>query len=170
MPKKFTLTSLNPRYPPYRQPYCSFGSRNTRSTTKYAVTSRSTTQIVPFELPRVQMQISIETGLMMCILHNKQQQRFLSDYKYVHVGLQLCCLPLVKQIVQGMASFFLLINLLRYQIFYMFRHMYSKQVFVILTTFGLFSVFLLAALLKLEITASFLRLSLSVHSGSLKRI
>ena len=51
MPKQFTLTSLNPGCPPYRQPYCSVGSRNTRSTTKYAVTSRSTTQVVPFDLP-----------------------------------------------------------------------------------------------------------------------
>ena len=47
---KITLTLLNPEYPPYRQPYCSVGNRNTRSTTKYAVTSRSTTQVVPFEL------------------------------------------------------------------------------------------------------------------------
>ena len=51
MPKKFTLTSLNPGCPPYRQLYCSVGSRNTWSTTKYAVMSRSTTQVVPFELP-----------------------------------------------------------------------------------------------------------------------
>ena len=51
MPKNITLTSLNPGYPPYRQPYCSVGNRNTRSTTKYAVTSRSTTQVVPFDLP-----------------------------------------------------------------------------------------------------------------------
>ena len=35
---------------------------------------------------------------------------------------------------------------------------------------GFISVFLMAALLKLEITVSFLWLSLSVHSGSLKRI
>ena len=33
--------------------------------------------------------------------------------------------------------------------------MYSKQVFVIWTLFGFISVFLLAALLKLEITVSF---------------
>ena len=36
---------------PYRQPYYSVESRNTRSTTIYAVTSRSTTQVVPFDLP-----------------------------------------------------------------------------------------------------------------------
>ena len=36
---------------PYRQPYYSVGNRNTRSTTIYAVTSRSTTQVVPFDLP-----------------------------------------------------------------------------------------------------------------------
>ena len=54
--------------------------------------------------------------------------------------------------------------------FYMFRHMYSKQVFVIWTLFGFISVFLLTALLKLEITVSFFWLSLPVHSGSLKRI
>ena len=61
-------------------------------------------------------------------------------------------------------------NILRNQNFYIFRPMYSKQVFVILTPFRLISVFLLAALLKLEITVSFLWLSLPVHSGSLKRI
>ena len=48
--------------------------------------------------------------------------------------------------------------------------MYSKQVFGILTLFGVISVFLLAALLKHEITVSFLWLSLPVHSGPLKRI
>ena len=42
--------------------------------------------------------------------------------------------------------------------------------FGILTLFGVISVFLLAALLKLEITVSFLWLSLPVHSGPLKRI
>ena len=52
----------------------------------------------------------------------------------------------------------------------MFRPMYSKQVFVVWTPFGFISVFLSAALLKLEITVSFLWLSLPVHSGSLKRI
>ena len=52
----------------------------------------------------------------------------------------------------------------------MFKPMYSKQVFDIWTLFLLISVFLLAALLKLEITVSFLLLSLPVHSGSLKRI
>ena len=54
--------------------------------------------------------------------------------------------------------------------FYMFRPMYSKQVFGILTLFGFISVFLLAALLKLEITVSFLWLSLPIHSGQLTRI
>ena len=48
--------------------------------------------------------------------------------------------------------------------------MYSRQVFVIWTPFGLISVFLLAALLKLEITVSFLSLQLSAHSVSLKTI
>ena len=52
----------------------------------------------------------------------------------------------------------------------MFRPMYSTQVFVIWTIFGLISVFLLAALLKPEITVSFLWLLLPIHSGSLKRI
>ena len=52
----------------------------------------------------------------------------------------------------------------------MFRPMYSKQVFDIWTIFGFISVFLLAALLKLEITVSFLWLLLPVHPGSLKRI
>ena len=52
----------------------------------------------------------------------------------------------------------------------MFRSMYAKQDFDIWTLFGFISVFLLAALLKLEITVSFLWLSLPVHSGSLKRI
>ena len=52
----------------------------------------------------------------------------------------------------------------------MFRPMYSKQVFVISTLFRFISVFLLAALLKLEITVSFLWLLLPAHSGSLKRI
>ena len=51
-----------------------------------------------------------------------------------------------------------------------FKPMYSKQVFVIWTLFGFISVFLSAALLKFEITVSFLWLSLPVHSGSLKRI
>ena len=51
----------------------------------------------------------------------------------------------------------------------MFRHMYSKQVFFYIWTLFI-SVFLLAAWLKLEITVSFLWLSLPVHSGSLKRI
>ena len=54
--------------------------------------------------------------------------------------------------------------------FYMFRPMYSKQVFDIWTLFGFISVFLLGALLKFEIIVSFLWLSLAVHSGSLKRI
>ena len=49
--------------------------------------------------------------------------------------------------------------------FYMFRPMYSKQVFVIWNLFGFISVFLLAALLKLEITVSFLWLSLPVYQG-----
>ena len=35
----------------YRQPYYSVGSRNSRSTTIYAVSSRSTTQVVPIVLP-----------------------------------------------------------------------------------------------------------------------
>ena len=48
--------------------------------------------------------------------------------------------------------------------------MFSKQSFVIWTLFGYISVILLTALLKLEITVSFLRSSLPVHSGSLKRI
>ena len=52
----------------------------------------------------------------------------------------------------------------------MFGPLYSERAFVIWTLFGLVSVFLLAALLKLEITVSFLWLSLPVHSGSLKRI
>ena len=52
----------------------------------------------------------------------------------------------------------------------MFRPMYSKQVFGILTLFGFISVFLLAALLKLEITVSFLWLSLPIYSGPLKKI
>ena len=52
----------------------------------------------------------------------------------------------------------------------MFRPMYSEQVFVIWTIFVFISVFLLAALLKLEITVFFSWLSLPVHSGSLKRI
>ena len=54
--------------------------------------------------------------------------------------------------------------------FYLFRPMYSKQVFVIWTLFGFISVFLPTALLKFEITVSFLWLSLPVHSGSLKTI
>ena len=52
----------------------------------------------------------------------------------------------------------------------MLRPMYSKQVFGILTLFGFISVFLLAALLKLEITVFFLWLSLPIHSGPFKRI
>ena len=48
---------------------------------------------------------------------------------------------------------------------YMFRPMYSKQVFVIWNLFGFISVVLLAALLKLEITVSFLWLSLPVYQG-----
>ena len=48
--------------------------------------------------------------------------------------------------------------------------MYSKQVFVIWTLFGFILVFLSTALLKFEITVSFLWLSLPVHSGSLKTI
>ena len=52
----------------------------------------------------------------------------------------------------------------------MFRPIYSKQVYNIWTISGFTSVVLLAALLKLEITVSFFWLSLSVHSGSLKRI
>ena len=52
----------------------------------------------------------------------------------------------------------------------MFRPMYSKQVFDIWTISGFTLVFLLAALLELEITVSFLWLSFSVHSVSLKRI
>ena len=61
-------------------------------------------------------------------------------------------------------------NILRNQKINLFRPMYSKQVFVIWTPFGLISVFLLAALLKLEITVSFLWLSLPVRSVSLTRI
>ena len=61
-------------------------------------------------------------------------------------------------------------NILRNLNFYMFRPMYSKQVFDILTPFRSISAFLLAALLKLEIIVSFLWLSLQVHSGSLRRI
>ena len=48
--------------------------------------------------------------------------------------------------------------------------MYSQQVFVIWTLFGLISVFLLVAFLKLEITVCFLWLSLPVNSGSMKTI
>ena len=45
-------------------------------------------------------------------------------------------------------------NILRNQKIYLFRPMYFKHVFVIWIPFGLISVFLLAALLKLEITVS----------------
>ena len=49
----------------------------------------------------------------------------------------------------------------------MFRLMYSKQVFVILTPFGLISVFLLAALLKLGNNSIF---SLAYIASSLRVI
>ena len=93
------------------------------------------------------------------------------------VGVVLCGSPKkqprtssIVQLILFIWSFEISGNILRNQNFYMFRPMYSKQVFVILTPFGLISVFLFAALLKLEITVYFLWLSLPVHSGSLKRI
>ena len=92
-------------------------------------------------------------------------------------GVLLCGSPKKQPRTSSIVQFILFFwsfeisgNILRNQNFYMFRPMYSKQVFIILTPFGLISVFLLAALLKLEITVSFLWLSLPVHSGSLKRI
>ena len=42
-------------------------------------------------------------------------------------------------------------NILRNQTILFFKHMYSKQVFIISTPFGLISVFLLAALWKSEL-------------------
>ena len=46
--------------------------------------------------------------------------------------------------------------------------MYSKQVFAIGTPFGFISVFRLTALLKLETTVCFLKLSLPAHTGPMK--
>ena len=69
----------------------------------------------------------------------------------------------IVQLIFFFWSFEIIGNILRNRKFYMFRPMYSKQVFGILTLFGVISVFLLAALLKLQITVSFLWLSLPVH-------
>ena len=92
-------------------------------------------------------------------------------------GVVLCGSPKKQPRTSSIVQFILFFwsfeisgNMLRNQNFYMFRRMYSKQVFIILTPFGLISVFLLAAFLKLETTVSFLWLSLPIHSGSLKRI
>ena len=70
-------------------------------------------------------------------------------------GVVLCgspkkqpCTSSIVQFILFFWSFEISGNILRNQNFYMFRPMYSKQVFVILTPFGLISVFFIGCLVE----------------------